>query len=479
MAHIGKKDIEPGESVVEDNETCIVVEVEQGQNYDEIVGNIQKFVEEKVQKKKKVKNSKDKADNQRLSKIIINLCEKGGKMETAPSEGEVEEQEEVVVETTEAFSDDSLNAEIDYEDDDEEEEVENYSDEEVEDEPLSDVEYEHYALDGTVAVATQTTRYKRKPQGTLKKATNAKKLKKEVKDENELDKQYEEVSVPVKRGRKKKEKPQKEKKVKKEEQSFKNPLDYYVDSVDCPYCPNRYSGKNAFYEHMEMKHSGQYTLICKTCCVPFLSEECFALHSAECDHPHPRIHTCHFCNDESCFLAKWRLEEHLKEAHNGMLPFSCKICNQKLVSRYDQIEHASTHKEDGLQCKHCPNSNRKFKSLLHYDCHLTSKHSTAPNTCFICQLHLSNFSLLEHVRSHCQADLQVCEHCGNTYSGKYAIRTHRSICKARPDGGSKRTYSMQTMYICDQCNTSFLGGRKLREHMSRVHGVGQTMTCRY
>ncbi|XP_052805864.1 zinc finger protein 189-like [Mya arenaria] len=489
-----------------DESPYVVVEVEHGQNYVDIVKNIQQFVVGKTQVVKKglKKSVEDENDTVYTEigqgpdyQIQMNSepdpkNKKSVKSENVKNESDPEEEMQVLVE---------VNAETDYED------------EEVYDEPLSDMENIEYALDGT---ETKKTAKKRKATSNGKEK-EIKKIKEEgVQADLDFDEYYD-VSpsrgkantpkVPVGKKRKskgkgsfnitidfakgevsaeqsqysKKKKTPKEKKPKdpNAETVIKNPLDYHIDVIDCPYCPNRYSSKNNFYEHMETKHGGQYTMICKGCCIPFFTEEHLMYHAAECKSSRPKIHTCHYCNEESLFVVKARLEQHLKEAHNNSKPFKCTECQEELVSKYEQIEHSGKHDPQVMMCEHCPKPIKKvYKSLLHLDGHFASAHCVPPNICYICQINLKSFSLVEHLKTHFQFNAAACQYCGNVYSGKYAIRSHNLICRSRPDGGGKKRPEASTLYICDQCSTSFLGGRKLREHMSRVHGVGQTHPCR-
>ncbi|WAR06566.1 hypothetical protein MAR_021935 [Mya arenaria] len=221
-----------------DESPYVVVEVEHGQNYVDIVKNIQQFVVGKTQVVKKglKKSVEDENDTVYTEigqgpdyQIQMNSepdpkNKKSVKSENVKNESDPEEEMQVLVE---------VNAETDYED------------EEVYDEPLSDMENIEYALDGT---ETKKTAKKRKATSNGKEK-EIKKIKEEgVQADLDFDEYYDvspsrgkantpkvpgEVSAEQSQYSKKKKTP-KEKKPKdpNAETVIKNPLDYHIDSLE-------------------------------------------------------------------------------------------------------------------------------------------------------------------------------------------------------------------------------------------------------
>lgn len=252
----------------------------------------------------------------------------------------------------------------------------------------------------------------------------------------------------------------------------------------CVFCGRRFETEKYLMRHMA-SHSEDF--MCHKCNKSFARKETLMLHLLACDpvqlqHRHISCFPCCMC--KKVFTKELSLHNHMRK-HTG--EFRCLHCHKEFTNNATLQRHrchASTVPPgDGLQCHECGKHFGRRKQLVEHMALHTGQFS-----CYICnQSFLRKFDLVRHTLI-CSARLQqqktgliTCTQCElqftdpRAYQEHYTEHTHPYKCskcgklyKLQIHLESHRCQGVTLDFVCGVCGRQFMAEKYLNKHL-QVH----------
>lgn len=154
-----------------------------------------------------------------------------------------------------------------------------------------------------------------------------------------------------------------------------------------------------------------------------------------------------------------------KRTHDGLLPYTCEICNVDFSSLLDmQLHSIENHTED--RALPCPDCNEVLNSRQGLSRHRKRVHdpnfvepTSSPFICEICaNVYTTKQSLKRHIYSHTPDERPyVCDFCQRKFSNLNALKAHLNRHK-----GIKN-------HVCPYCGVQKTTKTELRSHYNNIH----------
>ncbi|XP_052803246.1 uncharacterized protein LOC128233558 isoform X2 [Mya arenaria] len=125
----------------------------------------------------------------------------------------------------------------------------------------------------------------------------------------------------------------------------------------CDVCNKRFYTKEALRSHM-IQH-GERKWKCPHCDAAFFKRNYLENHVLKHTGEDPFRHQCDLCGEK--FKESYILRRHVKNYHNQIRDFQCRICKRMFFRADSRDQHEQRHYEAYLQCSYCP---KKFKAKL-------------------------------------------------------------------------------------------------------------------
>jgi len=181
--------------------------------------------------------------------------------------------------------------------------------------------------------------------------------------------------------------------------------------------------------------------------------------------------TCETCG--KTFKFPCDLSDHIKVVHNGIKPYSCKICGKEFIVRtglrYHRRIHTGVYPPRPYVCTVCGQAFEHNCTLSYHMKRHTGERSLMCNVCsksFHMQSHLNS-----HMKCHSNERSFACQVCPSRLKTNAALRRHMKIHSEQPSvsctvcgkgfnqvGNLKvhmRTHSGERPYQCNVCGQSF------------------------
>ena len=280
----------------------------------------------------------------------------------------------------------------------------------------------------------------------------------------------------------------------------------HVNKMECSYCNNIYTRKNALKKHIAYKHEGVYK--CKDCQDGFLTEAQFNNHVAEkkcqgnmeftipnveCQEKQAKRQTiCQICGTD--FLERTALLKHRVTQHSVLATtdtgtterrYPCDHCTKYFMTFWRMVEHRKNH-TDVYQCGYCNNKYSRQKKL---DKHIAYRHEGVYK-CEHCQ---DGFQTEEQFNNHvaekkCQN--WQCNSCDKFYPTKIRLNAHIKymhkkwiqcdICKKMVAERSIKTHKAFHLgvraHLCNVCGKRFITANCLTAH-EKIHLKQRRFQC--
>ncbi|MCL4120612.1 UNVERIFIED_CONTAM: hypothetical protein GTU68_000704 [Idotea baltica] len=158
------------------------------------------------------------------------------------------------------------------------------------------------------------------------------------------------------------------------------------------------------------------------------------------------------------------VQNHLIQFHSDRL-FECEVCEQRLESQPQLLEHLEQHLVSGekpYSCRLCPRRYSLPRQLKEHVRHHLSK--TIP--CYQCPKRFrTEGALQEHMNTHTGYRPYACEQCHKRFTSKHILKTHM-----RTHGARNRPHK------CKVCQKHFLTAHHLNDHM-QIHQNRKDYIC--
>ena len=240
-----------------------------------------------------------------------------------------------------------------------------------------------------------------------------------------------------------------------------------IRSHKCDNCAMTFKIKTALNMHQKRVHLGEKPHQCKYCEKSFFNRRNLRRHLAgihkdpdgapivKCEHcdystPYPEALKKHsFVHDpnkeklfkcEQCdkgFLKRYKLRDHIINAHTDQDPYSCSFCTAKYKSDTGLSLHVRAHHSEKLKIP-----------VIWYECDICGEFKTKLKG-----------ALTEHKGFH-RTDVNVeCEVCGKSLCNKKSLNHHMKL-----------VHSVKDIRVnCDKCGMKLSCKPALKRHMERIH----------
>lgn len=238
----------------------------------------------------------------------------------------------------------------------------------------------------------------------------------------------------------------------------------------CGYCPNVYSRKSIFDQHVIAQHSGTRPFICRKCGAAYASRHTLLMHWSKHDvgrsvfrccgrvfphrakynehlkigskhlRPEDKKFVCTWCGDR--FLREPQLDQHVARKHlnNPIKNYVCHECGAAFSLRVSLRRHLSNH-ADATPCN-CPICPQTFLHRTQLREHLTTYHSRE-------ELLYRDIDLKAYEKEYCVP--QKCSHCDKEFKNKHGLKIHHNRVR------------------CPECCHCFPATRDLKRHQQLYH----------
>lgn len=164
--------------------------------------------------------------------------------------------------------------------------------------------------------------------------------------------------------------------------------------------------------------------------------------------PTPMKKKCNFEGCDKSFTCNSRLQDHMN-AHLGLRPFECNICQKNFYSKKLLLAHNESHSRSPAKCPQC---NASIAAKTNIKRHM--------NSCL---------------------KVYVCELCGKKYRKKFYYERHilnHPVDKTKTDDSSskppykrirRKRSEIGRVEICKICKAEYKGLRNLKAHHRSVH----------
>ncbi|XP_006562778.1 zinc finger protein 664 isoform X2 [Apis mellifera] len=217
----------------------------------------------------------------------------------------------------------------------------------------------------------------------------------------------------------------------------------------CSVCELEFAKHRDYKRHM-VKHSDARPYICSTC------GKAFKRSSEICNHR--RIHrdikyTCEICGFTT--NNKISLRMHHRRVHERDYRYRCDQCDKGFMSNYDLEDHKTSHLETkAFICEFCGNGYSQRSYLVSHKRVMHGIKMSTPKAfqCNICNKR--SFATEQELRSHLNLHSQMflCAECGQKFATNYALKLH---C---------RRHTGEKPYQCPFCPKAFARSPALRVH---------------
>ncbi|CAL8137155.1 unnamed protein product [Orchesella dallaii] len=213
----------------------------------------------------------------------------------------------------------------------------------------------------------------------------------------------------------------------------------------CNLCPQtKYMKLNTFLEHFMFHKKNIYK--CSKC--PRRFNLNIGLNA------HWRLHHKDYVNVQSS-------HRYTTDFSTPEVPWWCEVCNEKFSDDESRDLHLQTIHHIELSKTHmCQECSKGYSSPEELKLHQCTSHvsSTSEYKCDVCQQHFLTSKLLRlHIRDNHLSDLFVCDVCGTECRSRSAFKTHLQLHKEVKD------------HVCDVCGRSFTTSQYLRNHKFQEH----------
>ncbi|WAR16013.1 ZG8-like protein, partial [Mya arenaria] len=189
------------------------------------------------------------------------------------------------------------------------------------------------------------------------------------------------------------------------------------ENFNCKICDKTFSTKYVYQKHMAV-HSGEKPYSCEICGALFSLREYLTSHMT-C-HSAERKFKCDECG--AAFFRRGNLIAH-KQSHTGHKPYTCEKCGKCFPYNQSLQEHMLRHKgEMPVSCDRC---GKRFNNVRQLKAHSKYHELRTDFHCSLCNLY---YESLKSLKKHCymsHATDHSCEFCGEKFSNKRVLASHR------------------------------------------------------
>ncbi|XP_052764427.1 uncharacterized protein LOC128206166 [Mya arenaria] len=248
------------------------------------------------------------------------------------------------------------------------------------------------------------------------------------------------------------------------------------ENFNCKICDKTFSTKYVYQKHMAV-HSGEKPYSCEICGALFSLREYLTSHMT-C-HSAERKFKCDECG--AAFFRRGNLIAH-KQSHTDVREFKCEVCSKYFKTKASRDAHLKHHSTKTHVCLKC---GKGFINATLLRKHVSLHEGHKPYTCEKCgKCFPYNQSLQEHMLRH-KGEMPVsCDRCGKRFNNVRQLKAHSKYHELRTDfhcslcnlyyeslkSLKKHCYmSHATDHSCEFCGEKFSNKRVLASHRFKQH----------
>ncbi|XP_073829580.1 zinc finger Y-chromosomal protein-like [Musca autumnalis] len=260
-------------------------------------------------------------------------------------------------------------------------------------------------------------------------------------------------------------------------------ISQWKPSLECVMCSIKTTTFALLRTHFRIHHPNEKCYV--TCCERKFSKR-FDIYEHILVHLDPQTFKCKFCG--KCSTNSRNLEKHIRDLHTEegrQRRYECEVCEKRFQDKTKLRTHMDVHKtECTFLCSKC---NKGFSTEQRRNIHEERVHNAdrvcdkcgktihglyalrqhllehkgvqKPKwPCDLCDAQLySHTSLKRHKqqRHHNGTTLYTCGECGKSYSTEIALNSHKRL-----------VHTLKPKHICKICSKSFKFPKVLREHLA-------------
>ncbi|XP_068627378.1 zinc finger protein ZFP2-like [Battus philenor] len=286
-----------------------------------------------------------------------------------------------------------------------------------------------------------------------------------VKDESEIDVDYEAFDATVDSDQEKNEEMEDvdiviltQKEQKDEIEARKTSFNYLNSFYKCDKCYKGFIHDTTYKNHMTRHDPESGNYVCEICFARWPEARMLRSHITSA---HERKYVCKLCDHVS--RSRPRAKEHRKW-HTGFT-FVCKICSASFIKSTSYLTHVRLHHPSENACDLCGES---FIGEFGLRMHRRRAHKNVsdeePKVMSQCGCCSAQFFRMEAVTTHlqeakdgiCDPLIRPCPYCGVGLSSEEAIKEHIESHK-------------DDIVTCEHCSRTFASTRSYAVHYQRVH----------